>query len=42
MNPVAIADGMRIFHGRRPLELTRSTSYYPCGVVVNAYRPLSA
>jgi len=41
MNPVAIADGMRIFHGRRPLELTRSTSY-PCGVVVNAYRPLSA
>ena len=38
VNPVAIADGMRIFHGRRPLELTRSTAY-PCGIVVNTYRP---
>jgi dihydrofolate reductase len=38
VNPVAIADGMRIFHGRRPLALTRST-VYPCGIVVNTYRP---
>lgn len=41
MNPIAIADGMRIFHGRRPLALTRST-FYPCGIVVNAYRPQSS
>ena len=38
VNPVAIGDGMRVFQGRRPLALTRSTSY-PCGIVVNAYRP---
>jgi dihydrofolate reductase len=38
VNPVAIADGMRIFHQRRPLALTRST-VYPCGIVVNTYQP---
>lgn len=38
VNPVAIGEGMRIFDGRRPLALTRSTPY-PCGIVVNSYRP---
>ena len=38
VNPVAIGDGMRVFQGRRPLALTRSTSY-PSGIVVNTYRP---
>lgn len=36
LNPVAIGDGMRVFHGRKPLVLQRSASY-PCGVVVNTF-----
>ncbi len=38
VNPVAIGNGMRVFKGRRPLKLTASTAY-PCGIVVNTYRP---
>jgi dihydrofolate reductase len=38
VNPVAIGNGLRIFKDRRPLLLTASTAY-PCGIVVNAYKP---
>lgn len=38
VNPVAIGNGLRIFKDRRPLMLTASTAY-PCGIVVNAYKP---
>ncbi|HEX7140345.1 MAG TPA: dihydrofolate reductase family protein, partial [Vicinamibacterales bacterium] len=38
VNPVAIGDGLRVFHGRAPLALQRSTAY-PCGIVVNTYGP---
>lgn len=38
VNPVAIGNGMRIFKGRKALELKTSTAY-PCGIVVNAYEP---
>lgn len=36
VNPVAIGDGLRIFRGRTPLALQRST-VYSGGVVVNNY-----
>jgi len=36
VNPVAIGNGLRIFGGRTPLELTASTRY-DSGVVVNIY-----
>lgn len=36
VNPVAIGHGLRIFKGRKPLQLRTSTAY-PCGVVVNTY-----
>ena len=38
VNPVAIGDGLRIFHGRKKLTLTSSTQY-ACGIVVNTYAP---
>lgn len=38
VNPVAIGNGLRIFKDCRPLMLTTSVAY-PCGVVVNTYRP---
>ena len=38
VNPVAIGNGMRIFKDRRPLTLTASVAY-PCGIVVNTYKP---
>ena len=38
VNPVAIGNGMRIFKDRRPFALTASVGY-PCGIVVNTYRP---
>ena len=38
VNPVAIGNGMRIFKDRQPLALISSTAY-PCGIVVNSYRP---
>ncbi|HEV2174613.1 MAG TPA: dihydrofolate reductase family protein [Nitrospira sp.] len=38
VNPVAIGNGLRIFKDRRPLMLTASVAY-PCGIVVNAYKP---
>jgi dihydrofolate reductase len=38
VNPVAIGSGMRIFKGKTPLKLGASTAY-PCGIVVNSYRP---
>ena len=38
LNPAAIGNGMRIFQHRRPLALTASVAY-PCGVVVNTYKP---
>ena len=38
VNPVAIGSGMRIFKGKKPLKLAASTAY-PCGIVVNSYRP---
>jgi dihydrofolate reductase len=36
VNPVAIGDGLRIFHGRTPLKLKASTAYAN-GEVVNTY-----
>lgn len=38
VNPTAIGNGLRIFSRRTPLALTESTRY-PCGIVVNTYRP---
>lgn len=38
VNPVAIGKGLRIFNDRRPLMLIASVAY-PCGVVVNTYKP---
>jgi len=38
VNPVGIGNGMRIFKDRRPLTLAGSVAY-PCGIVVNTYRP---
>ena len=38
VNPVAIGNGMRIFQDRRPMTLTVSVAY-PCGIVVNTYKP---
>ena len=38
VNPVAIGNGMRIFKDRRPLTLMASVAY-PCGIVVNTYKP---
>jgi dihydrofolate reductase len=38
IHPVAIANGMRIFNHRKPLARVTSVSY-PCGVVVNTYKP---
>jgi dihydrofolate reductase len=40
VNPVAIGNGLRVFKGRTPLELTASRAY-PSGIVVNTYRPKS-
>lgn len=36
VNPVAIGDGMRVFGARSDLTLKSSTPY-PCGIVVNTY-----
>jgi dihydrofolate reductase len=36
VNPVAIGDGLRVFRGRAPLALQRSTAYRS-GIVVNTY-----
>jgi dihydrofolate reductase len=41
VNPVAIGDGMRVFKDRRPMKLTASLTY-PCGIVVNSYKPSSS
>jgi dihydrofolate reductase len=38
VNPIAIAEGMRIFNARTPLKLKGSTEY-ACGIVVNTYEP---
>ncbi len=38
VNPVAIGKGMRIFDNRQPLTRTDSVAY-PCGIVVNTYKP---
>jgi len=38
INPVAIGNGMRIFKDRRQLTLAGSVGY-PCGIVVNTYKP---
>ena len=38
VNPIAIAEGLRIFSGRTPLKLTASTAY-TSGIVVNTYAP---
>jgi dihydrofolate reductase len=38
VNPVAIGRGMRVFKDRRSLKLKTSTAY-PCGIVVNSYEP---
>jgi dihydrofolate reductase len=38
VSPVAIGNGMRIFKDRRPLTLEASVAY-PCGIVVNTYKP---
>src|SRR5262245_51338254 len=38
VNPVAIGEGLRVFHARSPLKLTDSTAY-ACGIVVNRYEP---
>ena len=38
VNAVAIGNGMRVFQGRKPLTLAASR-VYPCGTVVNTYRP---
>jgi dihydrofolate reductase len=38
INPVAIGDGLRIFHDRKPLKLVDST-HYSMGKVVNHYQP---
>lgn len=39
VNPVAIGNGMRVFKGRKRLQLTSSVAYKP-GVVVNSYHPV--
>jgi dihydrofolate reductase len=36
INPVAIGEGLRVFHGRKPLAL-KGSSAYQCGIVVNTY-----
>ena len=36
INPTAIGEGMRIFSGRVPLQLSSSVKY-DCGIVVNSY-----
>ena len=36
VNPIAIADGLRVFHARTPLKLKSSTAY-GSGIVVNTY-----
>lgn len=36
VNPIAIADGLRVFTARTPLRLVSSTAY-PCGIVVSTY-----
>ena len=41
VNPIAIADGLRIFHARTPLKLKDSTGY-ASGIVVNTYTPSAA
>jgi len=38
VNPVAIGNGLRVFKGKVPLELAKSTAY-ACGIVVNTYVP---
>jgi dihydrofolate reductase len=38
VNPIAIGDGMRVFHARVPLTLKASTAY-ASGIVVNVYTP---
>lgn len=38
VNPVAIGEGMRVFHAETPLKLVASTAY-PSGIVVNSYQP---
>jgi dihydrofolate reductase len=38
VNPVAIADGLRVFTGRKTLKLVAATPY-PCGIVVSTYQP---
>jgi len=38
VHPVAIGSGLRIFHDRRPFQLTASVPY-ACGIVVNTYQP---
>ena len=38
VNPVAIGDGMRVFHAETPMRLIGSTAY-PSGVVVSTYQP---
>ncbi len=41
VNPIAIGDGMRVFHARVPLTLEASTAY-ASGIVVNVYTPRAA
>ena len=36
VNPIAIADGLRIFTSRKPLERIASVAY-GCGIVINSY-----
>lgn len=36
INPTSLGEGLRIFRGRKPLQLRTSTAY-PCGIVVNTY-----
>ena len=41
VNPIAIGEGLRVFHARTPLTLSASKQY-PCGIVVNTYVPRSS
>ena len=36
INPVAIGEGLRLFHGRKRFTL-KGSSAYPCGIVVHTY-----
>jgi dihydrofolate reductase len=38
VNPVGIGNGLRVFKSRKRMALTNSVRY-PCGIVVNSYKP---